>query len=93
MRTTEQNEYIVPVDDKQRIRLKSKKKLAKFYEVKLLKDGEILLSPKVFASPNEVLSRETLQMIDSSMKNLKKGKVSKPVDFSKFGDIVSNEDE
>jgi hypothetical protein len=46
-------------------------------------DARIVLEPRVLAAPFEV-SRKTLAQMDSSMKNLKKGKVSKPIDLAAF---------
>jgi hypothetical protein len=48
-------------------------------------DGRIVLEPRELVAPFEV-SKKTLVTIDQSMKNLKKGKVSKPIDLSAFSD-------
>jgi hypothetical protein len=42
-----------------------------------------MLEPRELVAPFE-LSMNTLAMMDSAMANLKKGKVSKPIDLSAF---------
>jgi len=53
------------------------------YHVQEYSDGRIVLEPRVLAAPFEV-SRKALAQMDSSMKNLKKGKASKPIDLANF---------
>lgn len=36
------------------------------------------------------ISKKTLDMIDSSMRNFKQGKISKPVDLSSFSDDIDD---
>ena len=45
----------------------------------------IFLEPRELVAPFE-LSAKTLATMDESMKNLKKGKASKPIDLSAFAD-------
>lgn len=55
------------------------------YHVQEYSDGRILLDPRVLVAPFEV-SKKTLATMDKSMANLKKGKVSKPIDLTAFKD-------
>ena len=48
-----------------------------------LKNGKIELTPQVLIDTADIPPK-TLKMINSSMKNFKKGKVSKPIDLSEF---------
>ena len=47
--------------------------------------GRIVLEPRELVAPFE-LSKKTLATMDESMKNLKKGKASKPIDLTAFTD-------
>ncbi len=53
------------------------------YHVEELEDGRIILEPRVLVSPFEI-SKNTLSMMDSSVKSLKQGRVSNPVDLSSY---------
>ncbi|HUX39821.1 MAG TPA: hypothetical protein VMV83_01545 [Rectinemataceae bacterium] len=55
------------------------------YHVQEFADGRIILEPGEIVAPFE-LSAKTLATMDESMKNLKMGKVSKPIDLSAFAD-------
>jgi hypothetical protein len=48
-------------------------------------DGPIILEPRELINPYE-LSKRTLKTMDESIKNLKGGKVSEPIDLSTFAD-------
>ena len=74
----ETSTYIAKVDSKKRVTLRGAK--YEYYGVSELDSGEILLSPRVLASPFEV-AKKSLDTMDSSMKNYRKGKVSKPIKF------------
>lgn len=76
-------EYEARIDVKKRVTLRG----ARYdnYHVQEYSDGRIVLEPRVLVSPFEV-SQNTLAMMDSAMENLKKGKVSKPVDLASFAD-------
>ena len=76
-------EYDAKLDSKKRITLR--KVLYDFYHVSEMEDGRIILEPRVLSAPFRV-SKNTLNMMDQSMENLKKGKVSKAVDLSEFED-------
>lgn len=56
-----------------------------YFHIKQYNDGTLLLEPRVLVEPSAI-SKKTLKMMDSSIKNYKKGKVSNPIDLSKFGD-------
>ena len=75
-------EYDARIDVKRRVTLRGAR--YNHYHVQEYSDGRIVLEPRVLAAPFEV-SRKTLAQMDSSMKNLRKGKVSKPIDLSDFG--------
>ena len=74
-------EYDARIDVKKRVTLRGAR--YDHYHVQEYSDGRIVLEPRVLAAPFEV-SRKTLAQMDSSMKNLKKGKVSKPIDLTAF---------
>ena len=74
-------EYDARIDVKRRVTLRGAR--YNHYHVKEYSDGRIVLEPRVLAAPFEV-SKKTLAQMDSSMKNLKKGKVSKPIDLTAF---------
>ena len=70
------NSYNSKVDSKNRITLR--KARFDYYNVQEFEDGKIVLEPRVLVPPFEV-SKKTLKMMDKSISNVKKGKVSKPV--------------
>ena len=73
--------YDATVDMKKRITLRGSK--YSHYHVEELEDGRVILEPRAMVSPFEI-SKNTLSMMDSSVKNLKQGRVSKPVEISSF---------
>ena len=73
------SEYDAKIDVKKRLTLRGA--AYGHYHVREYKDGRIILEPRVLVKPFTI-SRRTLKMMDSSMKNLKKGSVSDPVDLS-----------
>ena len=75
MNTAKQS-YDAKVDSKKRITLRNAK--YDYYQVTEMDDGSIVLSPRVLISLSDI-PEETLAMIESSMKNYKEGKVSKPI--------------
>jgi len=77
MVTTIEKEYIVHLDTKNRFTLRGAK--TKFYRVKVLKDGHLILFPQKLV-PASKISKDTLRQIARSISNLKRGKVSGPVD-------------
>jgi len=84
------NEYDTKLDDKKRLTIRGSKYV--FYHVEEFNDGTLLLKPRVLIDPN-TLSKNTLDMMDKSIKNLKKGKVSNPVDIEKYLKISNKSNE
>lgn len=76
-------EYDAKVDTKKRLTLRGSS--YDYYHVIEFPDGKIELRPRVLVEPFEV-DKNTLNMIDKSMENLKKGLVSEPIDLSEFED-------
>lgn len=78
---TQQNpvsEYDVKIDVKKRLTLRGS--TYTHYHVREYGDGRIVLEPHELVKPFTV-SRRTLKMMDSSMENLKKGRVGEPIDL------------
>ena len=74
-------EYDTKIDSKKRLTLRSA--LFEYYHVKEMADGVIILEPRELTAPFQV-SANTLSMMDESVNNLKKGKISAPLDLSAF---------
>jgi hypothetical protein len=74
-------EYDAKIDTKKRITLRGSS--YDYYHVIEFPNGKIELQPRVLVEPFEIQD-ETLNMIDQSMANLKKGKASDPIDLSSF---------
>ena len=72
-------------------RLDSKKRLTwrgalfEYYHVTELESGSIMLEPRELTAPFQI-STKSLEMMDSSVRNLKKGIISEAIDLSEFGD-------
>ena len=81
MKTAVVREYDAHLDVKKRITLRGAE--AEYYAVLMFDDGHILLEPRVLVPP-EAVSKKTLRMLDKAAKNLKKGKVSKPIDLDRY---------
>ena len=79
--------YDAPVDNKKRVTIRG----AGFthYRIEEYSDGTIFLKPRVLVDPN-LLSRNTLRMLDKSVANLKKGRVSKPINLDKYAEESEN---
>jgi len=73
------NDYDVAADAKNRISLRGAK--AKYFHVKALSNGTYVLEPRVLVPPDAIPAK-TLKMLNRSVANLKKGKVSAPIDLS-----------
>lgn len=73
--------YDVAADAKKRISLRNA--ATKYFHVKAFSNGCYLLEPRVLSIPRSVSSR-SLAMLEKSVGNLKKGKVSRPIDLSRF---------
>lgn len=74
-------QYDTKIDSKNRFTIRGSK--FDYYHVTEFNDGHIELVPRVLVDPT-VISRNTLNMMDKSVENLKNGKVSVPIDFSKY---------
>ena len=74
-------EYDARIDSKKRITLRNTS--FEYYHVQEMSDGVIILEPRELTVPFQV-SSNTLSMMDESIENLKKGKVSAPIDLSEF---------
>jgi hypothetical protein len=72
--------YEAKLDGKMRMTLRGAK--FRHFLVKAYNNGSYLLEPKLLVSPESV-STKTLKMIDKSIENMKKGKVSKKINFKK----------
>lgn len=75
------NDYDVAADAKNRISLRGAK--AKYFHVKALSNGSYMLEPRVLVPPDAIPAK-TLKMLNRSVANLKKGKVSAPIDLSLY---------
>jgi hypothetical protein len=73
------HDYDVAADAKNRISLRGAK--AKYFHVKALSNGAYMLEPRVLVPPDAIPAK-TLKMLNRSVTNLKKGKVSAPIDLS-----------
>jgi hypoxanthine phosphoribosyltransferase len=73
--------YTTKLDSKKRMTIKNPE--FEYYQVNIFDDGNILLEPKVLVDAFED-SGKTLNMMDNSIKNFRRGKVSKPVNFKKY---------
>ena len=74
-------EYDAKLDSKKRLTLREAG--FEYYHVSVLPDQRIVLEPRVLTSPFQV-SEKSLRMMDQSVENLKKGKVSSAVDAMIF---------
>jgi hypothetical protein len=75
------NDYDVAADAKNRISLRGAK--SKYFHVKALSNGAYMLEPRVLVPPDAIPAK-TLKMLNRSVTNLKKGKVSAPIDLSLY---------
>ena len=73
--------YDARLDSKRRITLRGAS--YQNYNVSVLKNGCIVLEPRVLVAPPSI-SAKTLKMIDESVSNLKLGRASDPIDLSDF---------
>ena len=74
-------EYDAKLDSKRRLTLREAG--YEYYHVTVLPDQRIVLEPRVLTTPFEV-SENTLKMMDSSVENMRNGKVSPALDLSEF---------
>ncbi len=71
-------EYEAKLDSKHRITIRGSD--FQYFQVKQYGDGHLELLPRVLVDPKEI-SGNTLKMMDKSIDNLKKGKVSEPINL------------
>ncbi len=76
--------YVATADSKNRISLRGSQ--TKYFHVKALSNGSYVLEPRVLISPDAIPAR-TLKMIDSSVTQLKREKVSAPIDLIRFAEV------
>ena len=74
-------QYDAKMDSKKRITLRNA--FYEYYHVEEYDDGRILLEPRELVPPLQI-SERSLNMMDQSMENLKKGEVSAAIDLSAF---------
>ena len=74
-------EYDAKLDSKKRLTLREAR--YEYYHVSVLPDQRIVLEPRVLTTPFEV-SSNTLKMMDDSVDNMNRGKVSPALDLSEF---------
>ncbi len=73
--------YEANLDDKKRLTVRGVS--FKHYVVEVYSNGRIVLNPRILIDPNSV-SKNTLKMIEKSMKNFKEGKASEPIDLESY---------
>lgn len=74
-------EYSAKLDSKKRLTIRGSK--FEHYKVQIRKDGIIILKPQILVDLDDI-SESTYNMLKGSAENLKKGKVSKPVNLNEF---------
>ena len=74
-------EYTAKIDSKNRLTLRGAKH--SFFKVKVFDTGKVILSPQILLDVEEI-PEKTLKTIETSVKNYKSGKVSKPLHLSKY---------
>ena len=74
-------EYEAKLDIKKRFTLRGAK--FNYYKVREFDDNHIELEPRILISPDKI-SKNTLNMMDESVKNLKNKQVSDPINFEKY---------
>lgn len=80
-------EYDTTLDTKHRITVRSVPKLYKNYHVRIYTDGRIQMEPRILVDP-KFISKRSLRMMDSAMKNISKGIVSGPVDTEEMRNVA-----
>ena len=83
-------EYDAKLDNKNRCVIHGRGSFNR-YHVKVFNTGKIEMTPRVLAGPEE-LSKQTLRMIYSSIRNLKAGKAGSVVDFKRYKKYLKDED-
>lgn len=81
MEATATVNYTAHLDAKNRLTIRGARYA--YYQVKEYDNGCIFLEPRELKKP-KMLSKKTLDMMDKSIRNLKLGKVSEPLDLSEM---------
>ena len=81
-------EYEAKLDNKHRITIRGA--YFEYYKVKEYGDGHLELLPRVLVDPNEI-SLKSLNMMDKSIENLKKGTVSEPINLESYTNDGNNQ--
>lgn len=81
MSATVVQEYNAHLDTKKRITLRGVK--TEYYSVRMFNDGHIVLEPRVLVPPGSI-SKRTLRMLDKAARNVRKGRVSKPIELDRY---------
>lgn len=76
--STTNKTYEAKLDSKKRLTIRGAN--TEYYQVTEHEDGTVVLSPRVLVHPDEI-SKNSYEMIEKAMENLKEGKVSEPVDL------------
>ena len=76
-------EYDAKLDAKKRVTLRSV--IFEYYHVTEYNDGRIVMEPRELTAPFQI-SSNSLSMMDSSVQNMKAGRVSDAIDLSEFAD-------
>lgn len=83
-------EYEAKLDNKKRLTVRESQ--YEYYHVSEFDDGTIILKPCVLVDAN-LLSENSLKTMDDSIKNFKKGRVSKKIDVERYLKLISDLDE
>ena len=75
------NEYDTKIDSKNRFTVRGAE--YDYYHVIEYDNGHIELVPRILVDP-DIISNNTLNIIDKSVENFKNGIVSDPIDFLKY---------
>lgn len=81
MATAVLNRYTAHLDTKKRLTIRGA--LAEFFAVQVFSDGHVLLEPRILVDPGTI-SKRTLRMMDQSVANIKKQRVSPAIDLKKY---------
>lgn len=83
-------EYEAKLDNKKRLTVRESQ--YEYYHVSEFDDGTIILKPCVLVDAN-LISENSLKTMDDSIKNFKKGRVSKKIDVERYLKLISDLDE
>ena len=83
-------EYEAKLDNKKRLTVRESQ--YEYYRVSEFDDGTIILKPCVLVDA-DLLSENSLKTMDDSIKNFKKGRVSKKIDVERYLKLISDVDE